>query len=401
MAVVASRVLCLCVDVTARGGGGRVHARSPVLHLRHDGDRRARRTASLVDPPTDRDGRPAADVPPWMRFIAPIMPLPAFFVDDDRHTEGGRDRQPRLDGWCGTFVALLIYAYLFYWWRSRVAWPAGRHGSCTGAITRPYGVWCCRRDRVVLALPKLIGLAHTTSHRTTTSRAPRRRRLEPLRPPQISILAQRFAIGVPILLALPARPERNRLFIAAYVVPLVLVAGSGVPPSARALHRLRLANVRAPGPRRRQRRAVPPHRRSLATAGDGALAWSLVAAVWFGAFQVRAERQVNPAFAMRRTSGGVRWIDATSTRTDRRSVEHLDEPLPRGDDACLALHPRGLRRRPSDDEIVDRYLRVSAAYGYSADDTFARIDPYDTCHPGQMTNCEDRRVELSVPVVLP
>ena len=344
---------------------------------------------------------------PWMRFIAPIMPLPAFLVAIiavPKAAETGRR------GWtlaAAVAVALLVYSYLFYWFALAVA----------------IGCWVlwllARRDFVslrrlalvgmiagVLALPELIGLAHTS----LTSNADIRARLgtsvsSPFDRPNISILAQRFLIGVPFMLACAFRgSERNRLYIALYIVPLVLTRAAILLPQPGhfldfvwptfALPALIAGSAELFGmldePWQR------PAMGALSVVG-------VVLALWFVAFQVRAERQVDPAFSMRPDErAAFDWIDANVHAGQTVVSPSISTNL------YLAVMTPASRyileafvADPTDEEIVDRYLRVSAAYGLSEADTFQRLDPYDTCKAGQTTACEDTAPNFPFRRVLP
>lgn len=365
----------------------------------------ALRRWSLLEPIVTVD--PRLTFHPWMRFIAPIMPLPAFFaaiLAIPKAMESGKR------GWtmaAAAAIALLVYSYLFYW-------------LALAAALACWIVWLLvRRDYIalrrlaivgavafVLALPELIGLAHTS----LTSNADIRARLgtgvsSVFDRPNISILAQRLFIGLPFLLACAFRgPERNRLFIALYIVPLVLSrAAVFLPQPGHFIDfvwpTFALPAIVAGGTELFRMMDVRWQRPALAIMTVAAIG----VAAWFPAFQVRAERQVDPAFTMRpdeRAAFG--WIDENI-----RAGEVVASPSISTNLYLAAMTPasryvlEAFVADPSDDEIVDRYLRVSAAYGFSEADTFGRLDPYDTCKPGQTTACEDTASNFPFRSVLP
>ena len=360
---------------------------------------------SLLEPIVTVD--PQLTFHPWMRFIAPILPLPSFFgviVALPKAMETGRR------SWiitAGVALAILIYSYLFYWFALAVALAL-------------WFVWLVfKRDYVslrrmamvgvvagVLALPELIGLAHTS----LTSNADIRARLgtgvsSPFDRPNLSILAQRFAIGLPFMAVLAIRgPERNRLFIALYVVPLVLSrAAVFLPQPGHFIDfvwpTFALPAIVAGGTEYYRMLDASWQRPAL-----GALSVVAVAlAVWFPAFQVRAERQVDPAFTIRADErAAFDWID-----DNLHPGETVVSPSISTNLYLASMTPasryilEAFVADPSDEEIIDRYLRVSAAYGLSEADAFGRIDPYDTCKPGQTTACEDTASNFPFRRVLP
>jgi hypothetical protein len=129
---------------------------------------------------------------------------------------------------------------------------------------------------------------------------------------------------------------------------------------------------------------------------------AVASGAWFATFQVRAERQVDPAFSMRTDErAAFEWIDSNLTPDDVVVSPSISTNL-----YLAAMTPaqryilEAFVADPTDDQIVDRYLRTSAAFGYSADDTFARLDPYDTCRPGERV-CEDTASNFPFRSVLP
>jgi hypothetical protein len=208
--------------------------------------------------------------------------------------------------------------------------------------------------------------------------------------PTLGSIAQRFIVGLPFLVMLLRGPDRNRLYIALYIVPLVLARAPGILPqpfhyTLQVWPAFAIPAVVAGGAE--LWRLLPDSTQRVATAALGALA--IVGVVHLGVFQVRATHNVNAGFSMRPDeSAAFDWIDANVPDGDVVVSPSVTTNLYLAAFSSASKYLKdGFIADPSDDEIVDRYLRTMAAYGFSEDDTFARIDPIYRCKTADDYRC--------------
>lgn len=177
-------------------------------------------------------------------------------------------------------------------------------------------------------------------------------------------------------------PDRNRLYIALFVVPLALARAPGILPqpfhyTLQVWPAFAIPAFVAGGAAiaellsRSQQRAV-----SVAL---GAAA--VVGVVHLGVFQTRALHNVNDGFSIRADEhAAFDWIERNV-----RDGEVIVSPSLTTNSYITAFTPAssyikvGPIAAPSDDEIIDRYLRTAAAYGIGEEATFARLDPIYHC----------------------
>lgn len=336
---------------------------------------------------------PKLDFHAWARFVAPIMPLPAFFgsvVAVPRAVESGRRTWIVAAAAC---LAALIYSYLFYWTAMALAlvlwgaWLFYRRDYAAARRLIAVGVLAG-----VFAIPELASAAHNA----LAFSADMKHRLgigtpAPDDRPTLSSIAQRFIIGVPFLLMLLRGPDRNRLYIALFVVPLVLARAPGVLPqpfhyTLQVWPAFAIPAVVAGGAAmaklltRSQQRAASVVLASVAVVGVAHL----------GVFQTRALQNVDGGFSIRADErAAFDWIDANV-----HSDETIVSPSVTTNMYVAALTPaskyikEGFVADPSDDEIVDRYLRTAVAYGFDEETTFTRIDPIFRCTTPDDYRCD-------------
>jgi hypothetical protein len=347
-------------------------------------------------------GDPGLDFHAWARFIAPILPLPLFFgaaIAVPFGVETGRR------GWIAAAVicmTLLVYTYAFYWTSAGFALAAW-----LGWLLLKRDVERARRLAIIgsltalLALPELAGTAWNAFALTHDMRA----RVGAGTPAPDDIpswlnIAARFAVGVPFLAGCLRGPERNRLYIALFLAPLILVrAPLGVPQpfhyTLQVWPAFAIPAVLAGG--HEIWRVLPERGRPLATTVLAVAA--LAGSAQYVAVQVRATNNVNDAFAIRSDEhAAFDWIDGHLGRDDVivtpsittniyiASLSRSPKYIRDGFDFIARTQDEG-NARPSDDEIVDRYLRTQAAYGFSEDVTFARIDPIYRCKTADDYRC--------------
>ncbi len=315
----------------------------------------------------------------WFRFLPPSVPLPVFLacaLAVPRAAETGR---PAWMIAATLALALLIYTYLFYW----------------SAMAVALLLWCAwlwyRRDFTMLRRVLIIGVAaslvaspeiagRVKDAFTLPADAAHRfgRGARGIDTGQLSGVLQRFAISVPFLWALLRGPERNRLYALLLVVPLGLDLTTGLVPQpehyvTQVWHVFALPALIA-GSAELWSMAPGMWRRPAAVA-IGALAAAGV--VYVAAMQVHATKHTQAQYSMPADDAAAfDWMDAHLHGDDVVVSPSVNTNM-----LLVALTPAsryiddGFFSRLSDDEIIDRFLRAQAAFGYSADDVFARLDP--------------------------
>ncbi len=322
----------------------------------------------------------------WGRFLAPVMVLPAFFgvvYALPKAVERGGRRWMATAALC---TAFLVYAYIFYWAPLALAlagwgvwllvrreFDAARRLAFMGAIA------------VLLSAPEWIVLA-----RVALSASADVKLRAGVDDPRIafgaaSSVLQRLVVGVPFLYALwrdaerngaDARATRGRLYVALFLAPLILAPIEGFVPqpwhfTTRVWAVFAVPAFIAGGIL--LFRAAPTawvRPAGLAVAGVAVLGVGYVAAL-----QVRVTRQVDSAYAVSRDErSAIDWIDAnlsegdtvvTPSMTSNLLLASLTSSSEYLDLCCYTT--------ANDDEIVDRYLRASAAFGVDEQTVFTRF----------------------------
>jgi hypothetical protein len=102
-----------------------------------------------------------------------------------------------------------------------------------------------------------------------------------------------------------------------------------------------------------------------------------VAAVYLVAFQVRVTTLVDDAYAVSEDEhAAFAWVEDSVTTLDTVGSPSIITTL-----LLANLTPAsgyiigGYNPVVDDDELIDRFLRIQTAYGYSEEDTFERLDP--------------------------
>jgi hypothetical protein len=120
---------------------------------------------------------------------------------------------------------------------------------------------------------------------------------------------------------------------------------------------------------------LPQNVRPAAAFAVGALA--VLGGVYFTAIQVRAVRQIDESYAMSADEyAAFQWIDRNLAEEDTVVTPSwvTTQQLALLTPASTYIASGSLTRIPNE-EIADRYLRVSAAYGIDESAAFYRIDP--------------------------
>jgi hypothetical protein len=316
----------------------------------------------------------------WTRYLAPAIPLPMFFglvlLMPSVAERGGVARIVAT----GALLALLIYTYLFYWMSFLLA----------------LALWACwlwwQRDRpalwrlaavatvaIFLAAPELALIARNGASLPDDVQA----RVGAygglaLHTDWVRAILQRLAIGLPAAwLALRASP-RHGFYVALYVAPLLPASTTDWLPQTDhflfqawpvfAIPLLLTAGVELA-------RMLPPASKSFARAAF--VAAGVAAFAYVAAAQIRGLDAVDDTYAIPSDEhAALRWMAVNLSEDDT-----VVTPSWISNQLVAALTPAstyladGFLTRASTDELVDRYLRVSAAFGTNEETTFYRIDP--------------------------
>jgi hypothetical protein len=342
---------------------------------------------------------PGLSFHPWLRIIPPLMPLAPFFLAVlavPRAVETGRR------AWvvaAAAGVALVVYSYLYFWAALAVALAA-------------WGAWLLiRGDRAsatrlavigaiaaALSLPELAAAAYNAFTLGDDARARLGAGLDPAFIPSVRELAVRLALGLPFLAALLRGPEHNRLYIALYLAPLLLVKlPHGAPQpfhySDQAWPAFAIPAVVA-GSAELWRLLPSSNSQRVALAGLGFAA--VLAGAHFATLQVRAMRDLDAAFSLRADEhAAFTWMDDNFDHNDTVVTPSFSTNMYLG---VLTPAQRYVREafvpEPGDDEVVERYLRASAALGIEPDAVFERLEPERFIFEDPSTDLEEREAQL-------
>jgi hypothetical protein len=334
------------------------------------------RAVMLLDPPRQFHV--------WGRFAAPVMLLLPFFgavITIPRAVDTGKR------GWIAAAalsLAILVYSYFFYWTAFALAlagWlaylvlrrdlAAARRLAAVGVVA------------ALLASPELVSLVRQS---LTMNADPRiRLGVDPSVGIDFSALIrviERLVLGVPLVWGLRSGRRRDAFYAALFASPLMIVCVEGVFPQP--WHDLTVVwsvfavPAAVTGAAGIAGRLWPRTPRAIARFGMPLVAAAaLVGVLHLAVLQVRATRDVNAAFALSEDEhAAFSWM-AEHVRSGETVVStsvttnQLLAPLT---PASLYV-PDGFLSRVDDQELFDRYLRASAAFGYDEQITFSRIDP--------------------------
>jgi hypothetical protein len=314
----------------------------------------------------------------WSRFLWPIMVMAPFFAAVLALPRAVDTGSRRWGAVAAIALALLVYSYIYYWTAAALAITA-------------WGGWLLyRRDytsfsrlvavcvvAALLALPELAITANKSLASTADTQA--RVGLASNRAIELRVYPQRVLIGLPFFYGIWAsRVRHGSFYIFLFLAPVVLASVVGVIPQewhyrSQVFSGFALPALIAGGAG--LFRVLPRPGVRVATAGfAGAAVFSLVFVV---AFQVRGIYETNAAFAVSQDEyDALRWI-----RGNVGGAETVVSPSIVTNWNLASLTPAseyimgGFNPVASDDELIDRYLRASIAFGYSEETTFDRLDP--------------------------
>jgi hypothetical protein len=326
--------------------------------------------------------RSSGDFHVWYRFLAPAMPLPVFFAAVLALLRAATTYSRASVGVAAVTLGLLVYTYLFFWTSIAVA----------------LGLWACwlayERDflmlrrlaviggvAAVLAIPELTLVALNAASLSFDAKSRSGLGHPGIDSGTFVTITQRLLVGVPFAWYALKGPSWSRGLIALYVAPLLLGMTTGLVPQ----------------PDHFMYQAWPPFSLPLFIAGAtefarrlrptyarvGAASLAVVAAaglVYMGAFQARAMDRLGRSYALSPDEdAAMRWIAehagngeviVSTSRTTNILVVSLT-----GARVYVPYGSSAVGSKAETDEIIDRYLRASVAFGYTAESTFYRLDP--------------------------
>jgi hypothetical protein len=315
----------------------------------------------------------------WSRFLWPIMVMSPFFAAVLALPRAVDTGSKRWGAVAAIGLALLVYSYIYFWTAAALA------------IT-VWGGWLLyRRDYVafsrlvavcvvatLLALPELAITANKSLASTPDAQA--RVGLESNRSIDLRVLPQRLLIGLPLFYGIWAgRVRRGSLYVCLFLSPLVLASIHGVIPQAWHYRSQVFSGFALPA----TLAGIAGLMRVLPKEGARIAAVALAGGAVFSTgfvvvFQARGIHEIDPAFAVSRDEyDALSWIrenidgDDTVVSTSITTNWNLASLTPASEYIMGGFNPVA-----GDDELIDRYLRASIAFGYSEETTFDRLNPY-------------------------
>jgi hypothetical protein len=317
-----------------------------------------------------------------LRFPSPVMGLAALIaivIAIPYAVETGRRR------WliaAAVPLALVIYSYLYYWTAMMVALAGW---GCWMLYARDLSAFrrlvCVAAIALLLAVPEFVVLIRSAL--ALPAGTSDRLGLDPLGVDTslVAIVGQRLLVGLPFLVLLIAGGSLSgRLYVMLFLSPLALATVSGVVPQPWHYQTQVFAVFAIPaivaGAAAGYRR-LP---RSMARAGVVAFAClAVVGAVYLVTFQARSIQQTDASFAIGSDEdAALRWVAEHVSGNETVVSPSITTNL-----YLAALTPaseylgEGWSSKATDEELMDRVLRTQAAYGYSEDDVFSRLDVTD------------------------
>lgn len=315
----------------------------------------------------------------WTRFLAPVLVLATFFALALALPRAAKTGDLRWGALASVSLALLIYSYVYYWTAAALAiamWTAWLlYRRDLDGVRRTVAIGAVA---VLLALPEIAIVLMKAGSATEDIQA----RVGQGDPGIIlgegTEIALRLIIGLPFLYALRKRAFDGGLYIAMFLAPLILTAIDGAMPQpwhyrSQVWTTFAIPAFVAGGGE--LYRLLGDERSQLARRVVGGLA--ALAFVYVVALQVRAIVIVDDTYAISADEyAAITWIEDNVNRGETVASPSIittllmDNLTPASGYIIGGYNPVA-----DDDELIDRYLRIQRAYGYSADTTFDRLDP--------------------------
>jgi hypothetical protein len=315
----------------------------------------------------------------WTRFLSPVRVLATFFSLALALPRAAATGDLRWSSLAVAMLALLVYSYVYYWTAAALAiglwillllyrreFVAIRRIAFIGAAA------------VLLSVPELI-IVMIKSLTSNDDVAARVGQGDPgLILGEGADIVLRLLIGAPFLIALRKRAVEYGFYAALFVSPLILTAVDGVMPQPWHYRSQVWVQFAIPaflaGGAELYALLGNEYRRAALTA---LAAVAFVAFVYVVALQVRATAIVDDAYALTdEEHAALEWIednvsgDQTVASPSIITTLLVDNLTPAAGYIIGGYNPVA-----TDDELIERYLRIQATYGYGEQTTFERLDP--------------------------
>ena len=315
----------------------------------------------------------------WARFPAPILVLAPFFalvLALPRGVEQG-------SRWwlivSAVSLAALIYTYVYYWTAvglAMIAWLAvlmlrGERAEAKRLVLVGVGA-------LLLALPELTVLASSIMSLPADARDRVGLESPGIDTSMAITIGQRLLVGLPFLIAMSYTRTRNIFYAALFIAPLLLVALQGVVPQQWHYH-TQVWGVFALPALVVGGRALWHRITTAETARPAALALAIIGALAFAyvvALQGRAISKTDGAFAVSQAEeSAFSWIKANVGEEETVVSPSITTNLLLASLTSSSQYlAEGGFSIAEDEELIDRMLRVQAAYGYEEQAVFSRLD---------------------------
>ncbi|MEX0749302.1 MAG: hypothetical protein WD359_00700 [Dehalococcoidia bacterium] len=317
---------------------------------------------------------------PWTRFLSPIVTLATFFTLAWSLPRAAKTGELR---WCvvaALALALLVYSYVFYW------------SAAALAIAFWLGLLLVRRDfdaarrvllvgiaAVLIALPEFAIVANKSLTSTEDIQGRVGQGELGIIWVETSEILARLLAGLPFMFVLlRRRTVEGGFYVALFVAPLVLAMFDGVVPQSWHFRSQVWSAFAIPA----FIAGGAEFYRMLGEGGQrfamrGLAVAAVLASVYLAAFQVRVTTLVDDAYAVSDDEhAAFEWIeDNVSTRETVASPSVITTLMLANLTPASGYIIGGYNPVVSDDELIDRFLRIQTAYGYDEAVTFERLDP--------------------------
>ncbi len=311
----------------------------------------------------------------WSRFLWPVMVMAPFFAVVIALPRAVDKDDWRWSAVAAVGLAMLVYSYVYFWTTMALgvgAWGAWLLYRREFESFRRLAIVC--GAATLLAAPELA----ITVKKALSSTADVQARVG-IQSKGISLrpYAQRLLLGAPFFYGMwKGRVRHGMLYSCLFVAPIVLASVHGVIPqewhyTSQVFCGFAIPAIVAGGAGLVN--VLPPEGVRKAVAGVAALA--VVSTVYIVAFQIRALHELNPVYAVSQNEyDALMWV-----RANVRGNQTVVSPSLTTTWNLAALTPAseyitsGYNPVAGDDELIDRFLRVSIAYGYSESAIFDRL----------------------------
>ena len=315
----------------------------------------------------------------WTRFLSPVMVLATFFVLALALPRAAATGDLRWSVLATIALALLVYSYVYYWTAAALAivlWLALLvYRREFDAVRR---ILILKMAAAVLALPELAMVINKgmTSNDDIAARVGQTD--FGIIPGEGADILMRLIIGLPLLLVLRHRAVDHGLYIALFIAPLFLVAVDGVMPQPWHYRSQVWAQFAMPAfiaGGAKYYATLREDQRRLAL--RAVIALGVAAFLYVTALQIRATMILDDAYAVSEDEyAAIQWVEA-NVRGDETVASPsiittllMDNLTPAAGYIIGGYNPVAM-----DDELIDRYLRIQATYGYDEETTFGRLNP--------------------------